>query len=107
MIFGKAIAKKFKTFFGRIDEAEKIHVTGRDNTSVGHGLEIEDAVPVFTAVDGDQDFIGQLLRLRQGQDFKKLVEGAESAGEDHQPLGEVGEPEFAHEEVVELKIQRG
>src|SRR5262249_23281458 len=39
------------------------------------------------------------------EDLEELVERAEAAGEDHQRLRQVGEPELAHEEVVELEMQ--
>ena len=63
-------------------------------------------VPVLAAVDDDQNFLGQLVGLGEGEDFEEFVHGAETAGEDDESLGEIGEPEFAHEEVVELEIQR-
>src|SRR6185437_4906278 len=107
MVFGEAVAKEFEALFRGVDEAEEVHVAGRDDAGVRHGLEIENAVPVFASVDGDENFLGQLLRLRQREDFKKLVEGAEATGEDYQTFREIGEPEFAHEEIVKLKIQRG
>jgi hypothetical protein len=47
------------------------------------------------------------LGLGEGEDFKHLVERAEAAGKDDQRLGEIGEPELAHEEVMELEVERG
>ena len=51
------------------------------------------------------DLLGQLLGLRQRQHFHQLVHGAEAARKNHQRLRQVGEPELAHEEVVELEAQ--
>ena len=44
--------------------------------------------------------------MRKREDFKQLVHGAEAAGKDDQGLRKIGEPKLAHEEVVELEVQR-
>jgi len=36
-----------------------------------------------------------------------FVHGAETARENHQGLSQVREPEFPHEEIVELEVKRG
>ena len=77
-----------------------------DGAGIDHGVEVDEALPVLTAVNHHQNLLGQLLGLGQGQNFKKLVQSAEAAGKDHQGLGQIGEPELAHEEVMELKIKR-
>ena len=41
-------------------------------------------VPVFAAIDDDQDFLGQFFGLREGQDFEEFVHGAEAARENDQ-----------------------
>ena len=69
------------------------------------GFEVEDLVPVLAAVEDHEQLLRELLRLRQRQDLEHLVERAEAAGKNHQRLGQVGEPELAHEEVVELEVQ--
>ncbi len=38
---------------------------------------------------------------------EKFVDGAEASGKNHESFGEIGEPEFAHEEIVELEVERG
>jgi len=47
----------------------------------------------------------QFPGLHQRQHFEKFVHGSETAGENDDRLGQIEEPEFAHEEVVELEIQ--
>jgi hypothetical protein len=69
--------------------------------------QVDDALPVARSVDEHGDLLGQLLGLRQGQQLEHLVQRAEAAGKDHQRLGQIGEPELAHEEVVELEVQVG
>ncbi len=64
-------------------------------------------LPVARSVNDDGDLLGQLPRLRQGEQLEHLVQGAESAGKDHQCLGQIREPELAHEKVVELEVQAG
>ncbi len=69
------------------------------------GSSFEHLVPVLAAVQDDQQLLRQLAGLRQRQDLEQLVERAEAARKDHQRLGQVGEPELPHEEVVELEVQ--
>ncbi len=57
------------------------------------------------AVQNDCYFLRQLLRLYQRQDLEKLVHRSESARKDHQRLRQIGEPELAHEEVMEFEVQ--
>ncbi len=80
---------------------------GENCSGVDEGLEVHDAVPILAAVNDDQNFLCQLVGLRQGEDFEQLVDGAESAGKNHQRLGQIGEPELAHEKIMEFKIERG
>ena len=107
VIFRETIAQEFEGVFGGVDELELVEIFRRDRAGVRKGLEVEDTVPVFAAVDDDQNFLRQLVGLRESEDFEEFVHGAEAAGEDDESLGEIGEPEFAHEEVMELKVQRG
>jgi hypothetical protein len=44
--------------------------------------------------------------LRQGEQFEHLVDGAEAPGKNDQRSRQIGEPVLAHEEVVELEVQR-
>src|SRR5580693_4722291 len=100
MVFGQAIAEEIEGIFRRVDEFEEVQVFGGDGAGVDEGLEVHDAVPVFAAVDDDENFLGQFVGLGEGKDFKKLVDGAEASGKNHQRFGEIGEPELAHEKIV-------
>src|ERR1700676_3630354 len=106
MIFRQAIAQKLESVFRAVDDFELVQVVRRNSTGVHEGLEVEDAVPVFAAIDDNQNLLGQLVGLRQREDLKQFVHGSESARKNDQGLGEIGEPEFTHEEIVELEIQR-
>src|SRR5580704_1670139 len=107
VVFGEAVAEEGEGVFGGVDELEQVQVFGGDGASVYEGLEVHDAVPVFAAVDYYENFLGQFIGLREGEDFEEFVDGAEAAGKNHQRFGEVGEPEFTHEEIVELEVERG
>src|SRR5215469_9275537 len=105
MILSESIAQELKAFFRGIDNTEKVNILGRNRARVGHGLEINHAIPVFASVDDDQDLLGQLLRLGEREDFKEFVHGAEASGKNDQSLGQIGEPELAHEEVMKLEVE--
>jgi hypothetical protein len=107
VVLGQAIAEEGESVFGGIDELEQVQVFGSDCAGVDEGLEVHDAVPVFAAVDYDENLFGQLVGLSEGEDFEEFVDGAEAAGKNHQRFGEIGEPELAHEEIVELEVERG
>src|SRR5580704_15217312 len=107
MVFGEAVAEELESIFGGVDEFEEVEVFRRNRAGVYEGLEVHDAVPVFAAVDDYENFLGEFVGLGEGKDFKEFVDGAEATRENHQRLGEIGEPEFTHEEIVELEVQRG
>ena len=65
---------------GESQHLEQIEVFGRDHARIDHGFEIDDLLPVLAAVDDDDNLLGQFLGLGEGEDFKKFVERAESAG---------------------------
>src|SRR5215468_5113951 len=66
---------------------------------------MQDFIPVLLAVDDDENLLCELLRLREGEDLKQLVERAEAAGKNDQRFGEIREPVLAHEEVVKLEVE--
>ena len=107
VVFGEAIAEEGEGVFGTVDELEQVEVFGRDRAGVDKGLEVHDTVPVFAAVDDDQNFLGELVSLGEGEDLEEFVDGAEAAGKNHQGFGEIGEPELTHEEIMELEVERG
>ncbi len=107
MVFGEAVAEELEGVFGSVDEFEEVQVFGVYGAGVDEGLEVHDAVPVFAAVDYYENFLGEFIGLSEGEDFEEFVDGAEATGENHQRFGEVGKPEFAHEEIVELEVERG
>ena len=87
---------------------EEVDVAGGDSAPLDRGdPEVDEALPVVGAIEKNGDVAGELVGLGEGEDLERLVEGAEAAGEDDEGFGEVGEPELAHEEVVELEVERG
>src|SRR5665811_2041785 len=96
-----------KRFLGRVGPVKQLQVLGGDGTRVHQRLEIDYPVPVVLAIDHDANALGQLLGLHQGQQLEQLVEGAKPSRKNDQRLRQVGEPQLAHEEVVELEVQVG
>ena len=86
---------------------KRSHVLDGDGALFGEDVEVDDALPVGRAVDDDGDLLGELVGLGEGEQLEHFVQGAEAAGKDDQRLGEVGEPVLAHEEVVEVEVERG
>src|SRR5271157_3018557 len=105
MVSDQVRTQDLERFLRRVRPVKQFQVFGRDRSGVNKRLKIDHAVPIILAVNDDRDALGELFRLRQGQQFEHLVEGAKSSRKNHQRLGHVGEPQLAHEEVVELKIQ--
>src|SRR5207244_13333622 len=66
-----------------------------------------DLAPVARPVHEDDGGPLELASLAERQDLEQLVERAEPAGKDDHGPREVGEPELAHEEVVELEPEAG
>src|ERR1017187_5941389 len=99
--------QKFERLFRSVRPVDQAQVFRRNGSCVHQCLEIDDLVPVLAAVNHHTDVLGELFGLRQGQQFKHLVEGTKASGKHHQRLGQGGEPQLAHEEVVELKIKVG
>jgi hypothetical protein len=106
IVLRQPLAQHLEGLLGRVGKLEELDVLGRDGAGIHQHVEVEDLLPILRAVDDDGDLLGQLLGLGQGEDLEHLVEGAEAAGKDHQRLGQVGKPQLAHEEVVELEVER-
>src|SRR5579862_320325 len=70
-------------------------------------IEVDDLFPELRAIKHDENFLSQLLRLGEGEHFHHFVHRAEAAWKHHQRLRQIGEPELAHEEVMEIKTQLG
>ena len=49
--------------------------------------------------------MADLAGLDEGQRLEQLVEGAEAAGQDHEPIGVLDEHHLAREEVAELDAE--
>jgi len=107
VVFGEAVAKEREGVFGGIDKLEEVEILRGDGAGVDEGLEVHDAMPVFAAVNDDENFLGEFISLGKGEDFEKFVDRAEAAGKNHQRFGKIREPEFAHEEIMEFEVERG
>ena len=66
-------------------------------------VEIDYLPPVLGAEHDDRHRLAHLLSLHQRQQLEQLVERTEPARKHDHRLRKIGEPEFAHEEVVEVK----
>src|SRR5581483_5437924 len=80
-------------------------VAAVDDAVLGERVEVDHFLPVLRAEEHDGERLPHLVRLHQRQDLEELVERAVAAGEDDDRLGEVHEPELAHEEVVEVHVE--
>ena len=89
----------------RITEMQEIDIRGRNGPPAGHGIEVENLLPVVGAEDDDGEGFGDLSGLNEGEDLHEFVERSEAAREDDQGLGEVNEPEFPHEEIMEFEVE--
>ena len=107
MVFREAVAEESKSVFGGIHKLEQVKVLGSNRAGIDEGLEVHDAMPVFAAIDDNENLLGEFIGLRQREDFEELVDGAEAAGKNHQRFGEVSEPEFSHEEIMKFEVERG
>src|ERR1700678_585928 len=84
---------------------KKLQIGCRDGSIPHQRFEIHDFLPETRAIENDRDLFCQLLRLHERKNFEKLVDRSESAGEDHQRLRQIREPELAHEEIVEFEVE--
>src|SRR5579885_392145 len=97
--------EEFECGLRMIGVLEQIQILGRDHAVLDERIKIDDLFPVLRAVEQNSDLLGELLSLREREQFHELIHGAVTPGKDHQRFGEVGEPELAHEEVVELEAE--
>src|ERR1700684_3650624 len=107
VIPGEAVAENLECLIGGVRNLEQFLIAGRDGSLVDEDVEIDDFFPIAGAVEDDSDFFGELLRLGKGENFEHFVESAEASGKNDQGFCEIGEPVLAHEEVVELEVERG
>src|SRR5262249_41732918 len=89
----------------RVGSVEESDVAGADGAIFRQRVEVQHLVPVARAEEHDGHAFLHLARLPQGEHLEELVEGAEAAGEQHDRLREIYEPELAHEKIVEMKVQ--
>src|ERR1700722_1224355 len=106
VVFGQTVAEEVECVFGSVDEFKQVQVLGSNGASFDEGLEVHDAMPIFAAVDDDQNFFGEFVSLGESENLEEFIDGSESAGKNYQRFGEVGEPELAHEKIVKLEVER-
>src|SRR5579871_2484205 len=64
-----------------VGEFEQFQILRRDHSVTDQGVEIDDLFPKRRAVQNHSPLLPELLRLHQGEDFRKFVQRAESARE--------------------------
>src|SRR5215469_3734641 len=89
----------------RIGSMKQLEVIWTDGPVMNERIKFDDVTPVFVAVKDDRNTFPHLASLDKRQDFKELIERAEAAREQHDRLCKIDEPEFSHEEVVEMDMQ--
>src|ERR1700679_1159027 len=102
----KSLLQQREGLFRRVGELEEIQIPGRDSALLDKYIEVDYRFPIRRTIDDDRDLLGQLFGLRQSEDFEGLIDRAKTAGKDHQRLRKIREPVLAHEEIVELEVQR-
>ena len=103
--FGQPLCDDLVGFVHRIGAVENVEIAWADRAVFNERVEIDHLVPVFGAEQNDRHALAGFARLHQGQDLEHLVERAKTTREQHDRLGQVDKPEFAHKEVVEIKVQ--
>src|SRR5664279_4813245 len=98
-------AQELERLLGSVRPVDQVKVLGGNRSGIHQGLEVDDLVPVLPAINHHSDVLGELLGLRQRQQFEHFVEGPEASGKHHQRFGQIGKPQLAHKEVVELEVQ--
>src|SRR5215218_1454581 len=99
------VADMLPGFLGRIDEGEQLEIVGRDHAFLDQRLEIDHPLPEFAAEEEDGKRL-DLAGLDEGEQFERLVERSEAAGEDRNRPGAKQEVHLAKREIVELEAER-
>src|SRR6476660_6373390 len=99
---GADVVESFVHAVGKLQHLVLLFV---DGAPVHHGFPIENLVPIPAAVDEDNVVLGELSCLQQREHLPKFVHRAEAAGKNDEGLGDLREPEFAHEEVVKIEAE--
>ena len=86
-----------------ISELQHLKFAFVDGAGIHHGLPVQDLIPIFSAVDKDDVVLSQLARLHEGEHFHELVKRAETPRENYESFGDLGEPQFSHEEIMEIE----
>ena len=86
MILRQSRAKHLKAFFRGIYDTEQVQVFFGNSAGIDQGRQVQFFGPVLSAVHQHYDFLGQLLGLCQSKNFEQLIQGAEAAGKNDQPL---------------------
>ena len=107
MILIETHANFVEGFVHAVGVLEIVEVRLADSAPADHVLEVKNFVPVFSAVDENQGVLGHFTGLREGHHFPKFVEGAEAAGKNDEGFGDLGEPQLAHEKIMEIEAELG
>src|SRR5450755_4448092 len=92
--------------FGRLGVGDQVEIFVGNDPFIGHLVEIEDRIPVFSAIEDDRDSLHP-LGLPQAKRVEQLVERAVAARKDHERFGSQDEVKLTNREVVELKAKIG
>src|SRR5258708_8397770 len=107
MILFETHANFVEGLVNTVSVLEIVEVRLADSAPADHVFEVENFVPIFAAVDEDQRVLRHFTGLRQGHHFPKFVEGTEAAGKNDEGFGDLREPQFAHEKIMEIEAKLG
>src|SRR5262249_60183282 len=103
----QAAPEVIEGLINRVGHQKQAQVFGADHSPFDQRVKIDNFVPEFRAEQNDRHGLAWLLGLNQRQYFKEFIHRAETAGKDHQGLGQIDEPEFAHEKVMKSEDHVG
>ena len=101
----EAFADASKGVVDRVGELEHFVFLLINHAPAHHGAEVENFIPILAAVNDDEVVARELAGLEQREHFPKLVHSAKAARENDESFGDLREPKFAHEEIVEIEAE--
>src|SRR5271156_345569 len=98
-------ANLFKRLVHRVRKLNQLVLFRIDHAPAHHGAKIQHLLPIAPPVNQNHIVLREFPRLQQRHHLPKLIHRPESAGKNDQRLGNLREPQFAHEKIMKIKAQ--